>query len=409
MLSKSKAKHCDLDPIPTWLVKKLTNQLTPVITSICNASMESCRLPTNQKCAIVRPILKKPSLDASELNSYRPISNLSFLSKMIERCVATRYVDHAERQHLFPARQSAYRKHHSTETTVVSVLNDVISAADHGQVTALVLLDLSSAFDCVNHEIMIRVLNERFQVEGQALAWFLSYLGDRSQIFRVDGRDSVPFPVDCSVPQGSCLGPVEFISYTEDVVELMERHRVHNHLFADDKQLYISAPVTEVQATLRRLSDCITDVISWCASRRLQLNVLKTELMWIGTRQRLQQLSGVDITLMVGSDVIKPVHVVRDLGVHIDDELTMKQHVGKVAGACFYHLRRLRQIRRHVSNVLMAQLIYAFVTSRLDYCNSVLACLPACTIAPLQRVQNAAARLLLNRRKTDHITDGLKD
>ena len=99
----------------------------------------------------------------------------------------------------------------------------------------------------------------------------------------------------------------------------------------------------------------------------------------------------------------------RDLRVHIDDELTMKQHVGKVAGSCFYHLRWQRRIWLHVSNGLMAQLIYAFVTSRLDYCNSVLACLPACTIAPSQRVQNAAARLLLNRRNTDHITDGLKD
>jgi len=109
------------------------------------------------------------------------------------------------------------------------------------------------------------------------------------------------------------------------------------------------------------------------------------------------------------SAVTLPVHVVRDLGIYIDDELTMMQHVGKVTGACFYHLRRLRQIRRHVSNVLITQLIYACVTSRLDYCNSVLACLPARTIAPLQRVRNAAARLLLNRKKTDHITDGLKD
>jgi hypothetical protein len=108
--------------------------------------------------------------------------------------------------------------------------------------------------------------------------------------------------------------------------------------------------------------------------------------MWIGTRQRLHQLLGAETTLMVGSDVINPVHVVRDLGVYID-ELTMKQHVGKVVGACFYHLRRLRQIRRHVNDGLMAQLIYAFVTSRLDYCNSVLACLPACTIAPLQRTR----------------------
>jgi Reverse transcriptase (RNA-dependent DNA polymerase) len=163
--------------------------------------MDSCLLPANQKRAIVRPILKKPSLDASEPNSYRPISNLSFLSKLIERCVAARYVDHAERQYLFPARQSAYRKHHSTETTVVSVLNDVISAADQGKITALVLLDLSSAFDCVNHDIMIQVLNERFHVDDQALAWFHSYFADRSQIFRVDGRDSVPCPVTSSVPQ----------------------------------------------------------------------------------------------------------------------------------------------------------------------------------------------------------------
>jgi Reverse transcriptase (RNA-dependent DNA polymerase) len=170
MLSKSKAKHCDLDPISFWsfwLIKKLINQLTRVITPICNASTESCRLPTNQKCALVKSILKKPSLDALEPSSYCPISNLSFLSKLTERCLATRYVDHAERQHLFPARQSTYQKNQSMETTVVSVLKDVTSAADHGQVTALVLLDLSSAFDCLNHEIMIRELNERFEVEGQ--------------------------------------------------------------------------------------------------------------------------------------------------------------------------------------------------------------------------------------------------
>jgi hypothetical protein len=202
---------------------------------------------------------------------------------------------------------------------------------------------------------------------------------------------------------------VKLISYTEDVVDLMERHRVNHHIFVDDKHLYLSTPVTEAPVTLRGLSDTVTDVISWCSSRRLQLNVLKTELMWIGTRQRLHQLQGTETTLMVGSDVIIPVHVVRDLGVYNDDELTMKQHVGKVVvGACFHHLRRLRQIRRHVNDGLMAQLIYAFVTSRLDYCNSVLACLPACTIAPLQRLQNTAARLLLNRRKADHITDDLR-
>ena len=123
----------------------------------------------------------------------------------------------------------------------------------------------------------------------------------RSQFFRVGDCDTIPFPVNCSVPQGSCLGPVKFISYIEDVVDLMERHRVNHHLFADDKQLYLSTSVTDVPATLRRLSDCVTDVISWFSSCRLQLNVSKTELMWIGTRQRLHQLHGAETTLMVGT------------------------------------------------------------------------------------------------------------
>jgi hypothetical protein len=134
------------------------------------------------------------------------------------------------------------------------------------------------------------VLNRQFQAEDQALEWFLSYLSDRSQIFRVDGCDSKLFPVNCNVPQGSVLGPVEFISYTEDVVELVETHRVNHHLFADDKQLYASTTVPEVEVTLRRLNDCIADIISWYSSRRLQLNVTKTELILEATSPAAVQL-----------------------------------------------------------------------------------------------------------------------
>ena len=180
------------------------------------------------------------------------------------------------------------------------------------------------------------------------MAWFISYLSDHSQIFRVDGCDSVLFPVNfkapvqhlwcfinmniiiiinCSVPQGSCLGPVEFVSYTEDVVDLIQRHRADFCLFADDRQLYISATVTEVQTTLRRLSDFITGVTRWCSFRPLQLIVSKTELMWIGTRQRFQQLFGTDLMLMVGGDVIKAAYVACDLAVFNDDELPMKEHI----------------------------------------------------------------------------------
>ena len=110
----------------------------------------------------------------------------------------------------------------------------------------------------------------------------------------------------------------------------------------------------------------------WCASPRLQLNANKTEVIWFGSRINLAKLNAVDCSVLVGSESIKPSTVVRDLGVDLDAELNMKRHVAKVPASCLYHLRRLRQIRRRVGTEVTTQLVLAFATSRLDYCNSVL-------------------------------------
>jgi hypothetical protein len=164
----------------------------------------------------------------------------------------------------------------------------------------------------------------------------------------------------------------------------------------------------EIDDIRHHLCHCITDVRDWCASRRLQLNALKTELLWFGSRSNLRRLSSADLTLPIGDDVIEPALVVRDLGVCLDAELTMKPHISRVASSCFFQLRRLRQIRRSVGEEVTKRLVTALVLSRLDYCNAALACLPESTIRPLQRVQNAAARLVTNAKSSDHITPILK-
>ena len=169
-------------------------------------------------------------MDPGDLNSYRPISNLSFSSKLVERSVAARFVKHCDQKHLFPVRQSAFRRHHSTETAVLIVHNDIVRAIDNGQLTVMLFLDLSSAFDTVDHDIMLSILHRRFSVDGAALNWFHSYLTDRSQTFSVGDSKPVSHSVNCSVPQRSVLGPVEFIAYTEDVVDLFDRHEVNHHL-----------------------------------------------------------------------------------------------------------------------------------------------------------------------------------
>ena len=183
----------------------------------------------------------------------------------------------------------------------------------------------------------------------------------------------------CSVPRGSALGPVQFIAYTEDVQELFDRHHVKYHLFADDKQVYIRVQRCEIAAARRRLTDYHRPTVpqSWCASRRLQLNTSKTELIWFGSQPVLHQSSPADRMLSINDVTLQPAGVVRDLGVVLDNQLTMKQHVNCVASSCFFHLRRLRQIKCHVTPKAMNQLVTAVILGRLDYCH--------CTMAHLNR------------------------
>ena len=327
---------------------------------------------------------------------------------MVERVVASRLLYHVNSHHLLPERQSAYRFFHSTETAIAAVHNDLVVASDANLVSAIVMLDLSSAFDTVDHKILLSLLQRRFGLDDRVLRWFTSYLHERSQKFLVNGHYSSNQPVTFSVPQGSVLGPLLFIMYTEDVTSILDRYSLHYHLFADDKQAYTSASPSAINGVRDRLHHCTTDIGCWCSSRRLQLNESKTELAWFGKRSHLAKLANSDCSVTVGANIIQPKTSVRNLGVLFDSELNLKKHVTTVTSMCFYQLRRLRQIRRLVGPDLTAQLVHAFILSRLDYGNSCLAGLPNSTITSLQRVQNAAARLIMNLTPFDHVSSTLK-
>jgi hypothetical protein len=162
--------------------------------------------------------------------------------------------------------------------------------------------------------------------------------------------------------------------------------------------------VSDIDGVQRQLSNCATNILSWCASRRLQLNASKTELIWFGSRVNLTKLRLLNQSITVGTENVQPVDTVRDLGVLFDSELSMTKHVAAVVQSCFYQLRRIRQIRRRVGQDVTLQLVIALVISRLDYCNAVLAGLPDSTVGQLQRVQNAAARLVFGLGPKDPIS-----
>ena len=168
------------------------------------------------KDAVVQPRLKKSTLNPDDISCYRLISNLSFVSKVVEHAAANRLKAHFESQHLLLCHHSAYRAHHSTETAIIAV-HDI----DNGDVCALVLLDLSATFDNVNHQTLLRVLSCRFGVTDLAVNWRSSYLSQQTQTFRVGALESSHHTMDCSVPQGSVLEPLKFISCTEDSADLI--------------------------------------------------------------------------------------------------------------------------------------------------------------------------------------------
>ena len=174
------SKSCRLDALPTELLKSCSGVLLKHITFAINLSLSSGQFPRQFKNAIITPLLKKPGLEPV-LSNYRPISNLPFLSKLLERVAASQLLNYMHSNSLFEPLQSAYRKFHSTETALLKIQNDVLCSMDHGGVTLLVLLDLSGAFDTVDHHLLLSRLETKLGLSGTVLQWFTSYLANRKQ------------------------------------------------------------------------------------------------------------------------------------------------------------------------------------------------------------------------------------
>ena len=184
------------------------------------------KFPFSQKSAIITPLLKKASLDPEALTNYRPVSNITFVSKLLERILAKQLHDHLSQHQLYEKHQSAYRKRHSTETALTRVQNHVLRAMDDSKATVLVLLDLSAAFDTVDHNFLLERL-QQCDISGTAQSWFKSYLEGKSQKVRLHGSSSASSSLRfVRVPQGSVLGPILFTIYTIPLGEICRRHGV---------------------------------------------------------------------------------------------------------------------------------------------------------------------------------------
>ena len=405
LIAKAPIKSRPLDPIPSSDFAQLVDVLLPAITSVINLSFETGQFASVWKEALILPALKKAGFEVAFKN-FCPISNLPFVSKLAERASADQLTQHVVDQGLECDLQSAYKKHYSTETALLKVKNDLLMSMNNQRVTLLVLLDLSAAFDTVCHQILVDRLHSKFRVSGTALEWRRSYLSQRSKRVSIKGVLSVGFDLRHGVPQGSCLGPLLFSLYTSKLFDITKIHLPEVHCYADDTQLYLSfcPDVTSgSDEAIFAMTNCIADIRDWMISDKLMLNDSKTEILLVGSRQQLRKVE-LDALMVGTSKVPLASSAVRNLGAWFDPELTMNTHFNKLCSAAYFHLYNLRRIRRYLSQETCEQLVHAFITSRIDYCNSLLYGLPAKQLDKIQRVQNTAARIIFRLPKFCRIT-----
>lgn len=408
LIKSSPSKSCNLDPIPTWLLKEHSDIIGPVITKIINLSLSLGQVPCEMKLAHVKPILKKSGLDSNNLKNYRPVSNLTFISKLVEKVVDSQFSSHLDVNNLLPSMQSAYRPKHSVETALLRVQNDILRAVDESQGVILVLLDLSAAFDTIDHELLLSKL-ENMGITDSALSWVKSYLTDRQQVICIQNETSSPVILKHGVPQGSVKGPKDFICYTPAIQAIAEYYGVSVHLYADDTQLYLPfslASQESAKEAVAKMELCVKHISSWMITNKLQLNADKTELIIISSPRQKDKVS--ITSLNICDTLVTASTKAKNLGVVFDQALNMKDHITQVCSSINFYLRKIGRVRKYLSQSSAEALIHALISSRLDGNNALLYGLPDSDIQRLQRLQNNAARIVSRSKKSEHITPVLK-
>ena len=383
---------CSLDAIPTRLLKSCVDALVIPIAHLINLSLSEGMFPSSFKHAVVSPLLKKQTLPKDDLSSYRPISNLNFISKILEKVIYARLCKHLESFPSLSCFQSAYRKLHSTETALLRIHNDLNLAMNSQQVSALVLLDLSAAFDTIDHDILSNRLQTCFGISDAAFALLSSYLSCRSQSVIIGQEHSSEIPLLRGVPQGSVLGPLLFSLYTTPLSYVLEDASIQFHFYADDTQLYISFSCSDSDQSLAKLSSVLDQVYSWSCTNRLSVNPAKTEYLLIGTPQQRAKITNSSVYFQ--NLPLTPSQTARNLGVIFDENLDFKKHISSICRSSYFQIRQIRPIRSSLDRNSAIILANSIVHSKIDYCNSLLYGLPASSTIRLQYVQNSLARVV---------------
>ncbi|KAJ8364809.1 hypothetical protein SKAU_G00136400 [Synaphobranchus kaupii] len=324
LVTRQRATTCPLDPIPSAVLQSISGEVLPYLSSIFNTSLTCGYVPAVFKTARVTPLLKKPSLDPSDVRNYHPVSLLPFLSKALERAALNQLSVFHHQNNLLNPHQSGFRTGHSTETALLAVTEALVTARASSLSSVLILLDLSAVFDTVNHKLLISILAE-MGISGTALSWFTSYLIDPT---KSPGRALSLHLIHFLQESRRDLywGPLLFSIYTKSLGLVINSHGFSYHSYADDTQLFLSLPPSAPQVK-ERISACLADISEWMSSHHLKFNLDKTKLLFMPYKTSPL----LDLSITVDGTMVTASHSARNLGVVLDDQLDFKEHIRAMA------------------------------------------------------------------------------
>ena len=324
IIKKMNATMSIMDPCNTRFLLKFKEIIVDAITTITNQSLTTGEFLDDWKVAAVRPLIKDPNI-RTEFKNYRPISNLSFLSKVIEKAAQVQLQKHFDEQSPLPNHQSAYKQHYSTETTVRSMCDNILKNMETQKFTSIVCLDLSAAFDTVNHKILPGILKSYFGISDHALAWISSYLSKRKFLVQIGQQISKTIELDYSVPQGSILGPILFNCYASTLMEIIpvSKESFLSGYANDHAVIYCFSPNNK--NIRQNIASNIDKIRNWMEENQLKMNNAKTEFIAIGAGGNLKKNTLENIE--IGDTIIHQTSKIKFLGVYLDEKLSLKDHV----------------------------------------------------------------------------------
>lgn len=398
VIKSIKSMSMGVDCINIFVIKTLLNRILPILQHIINFSFENGIFPSRWKKATIIPIPKVPiPLCPSD---YRPISILTAFSKIIEKLINVQIVEYLNKHQLLDPLQSAYRKYHGTQTALLKLCEDILDAIDDSEVTLLVFLDFSKAFDTVNHELLLAKL-DILGFDEISCNWIRSYLSDRYQRVKTDSGFSPWARVLNGVPQGSILGPLLFLILISDMrVSIWNGSYIS---YADDTNLYWNSDVKNIKDTMKTATSVISNVSTYCKNNCLRINLDKCKYMFLGSAQNIKKIKDMNLpTPTINGFDMEYVSTYRVLGIHYDEVLSWRRQVNIVIGRAMSNFLQINRLQNFLTSESKINLCQTIVLSHFEYCNNVYLNLGKNLQNRIQKMQNICIRFIFNVKRRDH-------